>query len=349
MQKLSRRSALKRTAAAVGVPFVLGSASTQVEAGPLIVPWFKRIHTDLYNFHLRVPWWLPPNYVNDLTIVLYGWFPNGAADIITPYTSAVWGLPTITESPNRYWRPFGWPVYRWYPGWGWQSLWIRYGSDTVFVAPGAWLHFGIHLRPCRFHTHIEAWWTHNGSPVARAWLWHIYKIRFPGWWLYQFRNPRVFCPVTLPFPDHPTDAPRFLYNARCFVPAADNLPRLEHLLPDIAPEAFGGTEWQMLQQPAEEPLELQEDATTSFLIPYVENRNPGVEPAPPVFQCGLREEGGVSPLPEEMLDDQQTMAVGMDRAAIEPRGDTNGDGVVGIPDYNVMASQFGKPNVDNAP
>jgi hypothetical protein len=329
---LTRRSALKRTAAALGVPLLAGAFSSPAQAiPPPLLGSPKRIHTDLYNFDLRIPWGLT---ANDLIIFVYGFFPNGVRDVVTTYQNPFWGKPTISVGPYPSWP---WPLHPQHPGWGLNSLAIKYGPG-VERPGGSWMHFGVHFRPCRFHVHIEAWWTWNGAPIARAWLFHIHKIRVRRFWLIRLVNPRVWAPSV-------EELPRHLYNPRYFIPAPDALPRLSQLTTDIQPEQFGAAEgWQPLELPGQAPsLELIPDATTTLLIP-----NPNDDPTPPVLQMGLREAALESSMPPEaMVADESTVAIGSDRAAQEFDADTNGDGIVATPDLNSVRSTYGRESLDN--
>lgn len=329
-----RRLFLRGVVLVVGSLLLVGTLSSPATAQTPLS--FKRIHTDLCNFDLRVP--NIPGLINDLEIVIYGIFPGGVADVVSTFPNPLWGLPKVEYVP-------GWKGNPQHPGYGFDQLIIRYGwwtnNPTVPVAPpGSPMHFGIHLRPCRLHVHMEAWWTFNGQRVARAWLCHIYKIQTPVGWLVRVSNPRVWDPD---FPDKPL----IIHDARFFTPAASSLPRLEDLVSGIEPKRFGTDDWTVLQDGDLYPttLELEPDMVVTFRIPYP---TPIPAPPPPVFQIQLDElTQGTGNSPSSAVP--PPLAVVTDRAAVELEGDLNGDGVVGLPDFNALRTQFGQSSPDESP
>lgn len=346
MQKISRRSALKRTVAAAGVPFIVGSSAPPTQAGPLIYPSRKKIHTDLYNFHLRAPrWWPETWWANDLMIIVYGHFPNGARDVIKTYVPPAGSLPWNPE-PVAVDPPTNWPWNTLDPrhrGANVDPLYIRYlGPDIRWPT---WIHVGIHFRPCRFHVHIEAWWTFNGRPIWRACVVHIHKIRLLGRWLVRVVHPRVWRVID-ELPDQSQDLLVYPYGLRYFIPSPSStrpLPKLEELMPAIMPGDWDD-EW---HYPPDQlgGLGLEPDAETT--IPLANDADAAKSP---VFQIALREKplepGQVIANP---LDDDDTIFVGTDRAADENEADLNGDGLVDYDDYLKMRQNWNAQSQDLVP
>lgn len=318
MKYLSTRRRLLQQAVVLLSSFVLLGAWS-LPARTQTVVSFKRIHTDLCNFDLRVPQIPNGLPVNDLVIIIYGIFPGGVGDVVSTYPNPLWGLPKVEYVP----RSLAGVIDPRHAGFGFDQLIIHYGwrddNQTVDPAtPGSLMHFGVHLRPCRWHVHVEAWWTFNGQRVARAWLCHIYKVRIPHAWIVRVSNPRAWDP------DYP-DRPVILHGAQYFVPAPTKLPRLTDLLSDIKPRDFGAEEdWTHLETST---LPLDPDTGLNFYIP-----NPNDDPTPPVFQIQL-----------------ENLAVVTDRAAVELEADLNGDGGVGAMDFGILRSQYLKQSPDELP
>jgi len=331
MRNTTRRRLLQCVLTLLAALVGLGFPSGPAQAQQPLLPSFKRLHTDLYNFDLRVPQMSAPLFINDVVIIVYGFFPNGAQDVVNLFPNPLWPVqPPIYTHNARDIDPH-------HPGYGMDRLEIRYGPGAI-AQPGTLMHFGVHLRPCRLHVHIEAWWTMNGQRVARAWLCHLHKIRVPGGWLVRVGNPRVWSS------NPESDRNLYLYGARYFQPSTGKLPRLPDLLRTINPANFGSSGWTDLQDGTRYPeiAELAPDGVTTFFVPVDSDTEP------PVVQLFLRLTPPPSPRPSP-AEDPDTVSIGMDRAAVELTADLTGEGAVGIPAFNVLRSQFGQASPDENP
>lgn len=325
-----RRQFLQQALVLLSSVALLGAWSLPAAAQTAPVFSFKRIHTDLCNFDLRVPQIPTGQPINDLVIIIYGIFPGGVNDVVNTYPNPVWGKPTVQYIPGGL-AAITDPRHN---GFGFDQLIIRYGPGET-ARPGSLMHFGVHLRPCRWHVHVEAWWTFNGQRVARAWLCHIYKVRIPHFWVVRVVNPRAWDPE---FPDKPL----IFHGAQYFVPAPTKLPRLTDLLSDINPTQFGAEGWTPLREETS-TLPVDPDMALSFFIP-----NPKDDPTPPVFQIQMEElaQGVGAP---QSADQLPPLAIVTDRAAVELEADLNGDGAVGEPDFRLFRNQYGHSSPDEVP
>jgi len=312
----------------------VGSLPAKAQAPQAWPPSFKRIHTDLCNFDLRVPPTPTGLPINDLVIVIYGFFPGKEGDVVSTYPNPIWGLPKVVYIPAVQAPGVLDPRHA---GYGFDQLIVHYGwrEDNPNVRPAEankLMHFGVHLRPCRWHVHVEAWWTSNGQRVARAWLCHIYKVWTPNGWVVRVTNPRAWNPE---FPDGPV----LLHSAQYFIPKK-GLPHLEDLVSGIQPAEWGADGWTPLREDIV-TVPLEPDQALSFFIPGPEN-------PPPVFQIQME---ALSQTPEvgAAADQLPPAAIVTDRAAVQLEADLNGDGVVGTPDFNTLRLQFGHSSPDEVP
>lgn len=326
----TRRRLLGQAAVLLSSLLLLGAWS--LPARTQTVFSLKRIHTDLCNFDLRVPPTPTGLPINDLVIVIYGIFPGGVGDVVHTYPNPLWGMPKVRYVPAVQAPGDLDPRHA---GYGFDQLIVHYGwrEDNPNVRPAEankLMHFGVHLRPCRWHVHVEAWWTSNGQRVARAWLCHIYKVWTPNGWVIRVTNPRAW---------DGTDGPVMLHSAQYFIPKK-GLPHLEDLVSGIKPTDWGADGWTPLREDIM-TVPIEPDQALSFFIPGPEN-------PPPVFQIQM-EALSQTPGVAAAADQLPPAAIVTDRAAVQLEADLNGDGAVGLPDFNLLRSQYGKSSPDEQP
>ena len=286
-----------------------------------------QIMGQLANFDVRYPASLP----NDLEIVIYG--PGlSTNDVRGTYFNSSWGQPvSITSSINTDITS---------PAFGLDCVVIRYAGPPQPGLVGQLMHFGVRTRLGAAIAHQEVWWTINGQRIQRPCDPHITWICTTTGWLVCVGNP--------------TPVPIYVYGCRWF-PVATNtpLPLLNQLNTTILPAQFGASTWIPLQPPGPNRVFcIQPWCRIYFRIVVTRWR-------PVVFQMAARNiPESVLPLPvsntagtpdpNDWDGNQGTMVILTDRPTQEMAEDLNGDGVVGIPDFNQLRSVFGQTSPDAA-
>jgi len=288
---------------------------------------------NLANFDVRYS----PSLPNDLEIVLYG---DGLKtnDVVEAWNSnillggvgAQWGLPiSITGSVNTDVNS---------PAFGLDCVVVRYAGPPRPALVDRLVHFGVRLRIGAVVAHQEVWWSINGQRILRPCDPHIVWSCTTNGWLVCVANP--------------TPAPIYVYGTRSF-PVATNapLPTLSQLNTSINPSQFGATNWTSLNLPGGQRvfclqpwcciyLRVQ-SATWRPIVFQIAARNvpESVLPLPP---------GTTGPNPNDWNGGfgQGTMAILTTRPTQEFAEDINGDGVVGVPDFNQLRSRFGAISED---
>jgi hypothetical protein len=300
------------------VAVVLSLAGNAVGAG-------VQISGSLANFDVRYPASLP----NDLDIFIYG---DGLTtnDVLSTYPNSQWGAASsITASVNN--DPNS-------PAFGLDCIRVRYVGPPLPALVGQMLHFGVRLKPGAAVAHQEVWWTINGTPVQRPCDPHITWICSRTSWLICITNP--------------TPAPIYIYGCRWFAPgAAAALPPLAALNTNINPVAFGATGWTAVNPPVGQVFCIQPWCRIYIRVPVVTWR-------PIVFQIAARNvsaqqlplpTGTTGPNPADIdpTGEFGTMAILTTRPTEEFAEDINGDGAVGVPDFNALRARFGTVSQDN--
>jgi hypothetical protein len=274
----------------------------------------------LANFDLPIPqpvWYQEPGTPgrlvrpNDVHIVIYGTFPwiAGAPDVVDTYQNGPWGkASSIVHVP---WSNLDLPPT--HPGYGYDQITVTYQGAEL---PGAGVqHFGVALRPCRLHVHVEIWWTYNGKRLWRMCpILHLWKIRVDGWWIVRVNNP--------------TDRPIVMVQPRFFrvTTPRPQFPRIQQLVTDINPGDWGGV-WSFFDVFTE--VEIPENGAVTLRVP-----NSGDSPAPLVVQLRSRDFDS---------SDEVTLT---DRNTDEFDSDTNGDGGVGIQDRATFGREYNLRSAD---
>jgi hypothetical protein len=278
----------------------------------------------------------PPSLPNDLEIILYG---DGltTSDVVGTWNSSNpagsapgigWGTAsslssTVNTDPNS-------------PAFGLDGVVIRYAGPPRPALVGDLAHFGVRLRIGAVAQHREVWWTINGQrilrPDALQVSWHCTK----NGWLISVYNPN---PI-----------PEYVYGVRYFqIAAGVPLPLLNQMITAIQPQQFGAADWTYLSLPG--------NVRVYGISPFnrIYFRVPVVRWRPIIFQIAGRTvpesvlplpPGTIGPNPDDFNGEQGTMFIGTTRATQEFPEDFNGDGVVGIPDFNQLRSVFGTVSED---
>jgi hypothetical protein len=283
-----------------------------------------QIAGNLANFDVRYPASLP----NDFEIVVYG--PGlTAADVLSTYPNPQWGAATsITPSVNN--DPTS-------PAFGLDCLTVRWAGPPLPALVGQMVHYGVRLRIGVAVAHQEAWWTINGQRILRPCDPHVTWTCTKNIWLITITNP--------------TPVPMYIYGGRWFAPGtASPLPQLAQLNTNINPVQFGATGWTQLPFPPGPGgvFCLQPWCRIFLRVPVVNWR-------PVVFQMAARNVDGLQfplppgttgPSPNDFNGEQGTMAILTTRPTEEFAEDVNGDGIVGIPDFNLLRTGFGRQSRD---
>jgi hypothetical protein len=289
----------------------------------------------LGNFDVRYPSSLP----NDLEIVLYG---DGLqpSDVLSTWDSSIplgnppiaagWGTASsITGSINN--DPTS-------PAFGLNCVVVRYAGPPNTAAIGRMLHFGVRLRIGAVVAHQEVWWTINGQRIHRPCDPHITWICTRTGWLVCIANP--------------TPLPIYIYGCRWFpIATGIPLPQLAQLNTFTNPAQFGAPGWTPVQPPNGGPV---------FCIPpwcriYI--RIVITTWRPIVFQIAARNvdqsqfplpPGTTGPNPNDIdpTGEMGTMAILTTRPTQEFAEDINGDGGIGIPDFNMLRSRLNTQSED---
>lgn len=283
-----------------------------------------QITGQLLNFDVRYPNSLP----NDLEIYVYG---AGLTinDVLTNYPNPFWGqaqqpyaagVNTDTSSP----------------AYGLNYVGARYAGPQLPASVGQMLHFGVRLKIGAAVVHQEVWWTLNGQKILRPAQPQVTWISSSNNWLICIGNP--------------TPSPIYVYGPRWFAPATNSaLPQLSQLITTINPVSFGAAGWTNLTLPGS----VQVFAIPAYTPIYFKV---SVTPARPiVFQMAARDvsdavlplpSGTTAPNPNDFNGEIGTMSILTTRPTLEFAEDLNGDGVVGIPDFNQLRSRFGQTSPD---
>ncbi len=295
---------------------LIGNATRGHAAGVMITG-------SLANFDVRYP----PSLPNDLEIVVYG---DGlkTSDVAATWVNSFWGAPvSITGSVNTDSNS---------PAFGLDCVVVRYAGPPLPGQVGQVVHFGVRLRIGAVVAHQEVWWSINGQRILRPCDPQVIWSCTTNGWLLCVANP--------------TTQPIYVYGTR-FFPVASNapLPTLNQLNTSINPTQFGATNWTSLSLPGGQRV---------FCIPAwcrIYFRVPSVTWRPIVFQIAARNApeqvvplppGTTGPNPNDWNGENGTMAILTTRPTHEFAEDINGDGVVGIPDFNQLRSRFGAASPD---
>lgn len=301
-----------------------------------------QIAGSLANYDVRYPASLP----NDHEIVLYGDFPATPSCVIGTWNTnnllggrgVQWGpASSITQSVNT--DPTS-------PAFGLDCITVRWSGPPRPAMVGQMVHYGVHLRPGCAVQHQEVWWTINGQRILRPCDPHVTWTCSRTGWIVTVANP--------------TPVPIYIYGVRHFTPAATGvLPNLNQLNFNMNPAQFGATGWTPIAIPGGGPvLCLQPWCRIHFRIFVTTWR-------PVVFQVAVRNvsneqfplqpAAGGGPNPNDFSpngptgDGQGTMMIMTSRPTQEFAEDINGDGVVGLPDFNPLRARFGSTSQDLTP
>jgi hypothetical protein len=289
-----------------------------------------RITGSLENIDVRYPNSLP----NDIEIVLYG-ADLTTSDVVGTWNSSSTGVPgvgwgpasSITSSVNT---DAGSPAY------GLTGVTVRYAGPPRPNLVGSMVHFGVRLRIGAVAEHREVWWTVNGQrilrPDAPQVSWHCTK----NGWLISVYNPN---PI-----------PTYVYGPQWFPIATGSAPPLlNQMTTAIQPQQFGAAAWTPLPLPGGQRVYGIPPFAKFYLQVQVTRWRPIV------FQIAGRTvpesvlplpTGTTGPNPNDFNGEQGTMFIGTTRATQEFPEDFNGDGVVGIPDFNQLRSFYGSASED---
>jgi len=278
----------------------------------------------LANFDARYPNSLP----NDFEIVLHG---DGLAttDVISTFSNPSWGVASsvsaiVNSDPTS-------------PAFGLSSVTARYAGPPLPASVGQMVSFGARLKIGAAVAHAELWWTINGVRILRPEnaqvIWHATK----NGWMIELNNPNT--------------VPIYVYGTRFFAPAAGSpLPTLAQLTSAINPVAFGAAGWTTLALPGGVQVFAIQPHDHFFL------KVASVPLRPVVFQFATRNVSvAVFPLPPGTTgpnandfdgNSNGTMTIQTTRPTQEFPEDLEGDGVVGIPDFNQLRTGFGKTSAD---
>lgn len=288
---------------------------------------------NLSNFDLRYPGTQP----DDLEILLYG---DGLStndvtwtwDSSTPYGDPVnWGRPVVSdmgvsEDPNS-------------PAFGLDCLMVRYaGPRRPDLVGKSRLHFGVTLTKPVIHQ--EIWWSLDGRRLRHCDP-QVSWTQTPKGWLACIINPGP--------------APLYVYGCRFFqVPLAARLPLLDRMTLDLRPADFGVADWTPIRLPIR----------VTCLQPWcrIYLRLPTPNPNPILFQLAarnvgedvlpLRQDPDLGPDPDDFQSQGPgegefgTMSILTTRATQVSQSDLNGDGAIGIPDFNLLRGSFGLRSID---
>lgn len=279
------------------------------------------ISGSLANFDVRYPNSLP----NDLEVVIYG-VGLTTADVLGTYNNPFWGqansvTPSVNNDPTS-------------PAFGLDCIVIRWVGPPLPAQVGQMVHFGVRLRIGAAVAHQEVWWTINGQRILRPCDPHITWICTTQGWLVCIANP--------------TNLPFYVYGLRYFpVPLSAPLPLLNQLNTNINPVQFGATGWT--------PVALPGNVRVLCIPPWcrIYIRVTITRWRPIVFQLAARDvDENIFPLnpptgpiqapqPNDFNGTNGTMNILTGRATEEFPEDLNGDGVVGIPDFNLFRPRVG--------
>ena len=278
-----------------------------------------QIAGNLANFDVRYPNSLP----NDLEIVIYG-AGLTTTDVLSTYPNPNWGqassiVASVNNDPNS-------------PAFGLDCITVRWAGPPVPANAGQMMHFGVRLKVGVAVAHQEVWWTINGVRILRPCDPHVTWICSRNTWLICITNPTPF--------------PIYVYGPRWFpLPLAPSpLPQLTQLNTNINPIAFGGTGWTPLQLPGGQQVFCIQPWCRIYL------RVPILTWRPIVFQIAARNvdetvlplpTGTNGPNPNDFDGQNGTMAILTTRPTEEFAEDINGDGVIGIPDFNLWRPRNG--------
>lgn len=292
---------------------------------------------DLKNVDVRYPCFQDPGgnmvYPNDIEIVIYA--DDFAVDATGKPTAVV---HTFDTGPDGTTGGLGWgagqvgqpqpvddPAS---PFWGMRCLTIRWAGRPRPDLDGRMVHIGVHVAPNQPILGSEIWWTLDGVRIARPCDPHVTWICTRRGWIICIENP--------------SPVPIYIYGCRFFAPASSApLPTLPELRTDIAPERFGG-QWTRIPVPA----------PVTCIQPWCRIYVPIIVTTwrPVVFQIAARnapQEGTEDSFFDQPdPEDPHTMAIFIGRAGTSFAGDADGDGRVGIPDFNAVRADFNKPNPD---
>jgi len=198
------------------------------------------------------------------------------------------------------------------------------------------LSFGVRLRIGAVVVHQELWWTINGQRIQRPDSVHVIWHATKNGWLIALNNPNPF--------------PTYVYGTRFFAPATNSpLPTLAQLTTSMNPATFGATGWTSLALPGGAQVFCLQPWCSIYL------RVPSVPLRPVVLQIAARDVteavlplpvGTTGPNPSDFNGSNGTMSIQTTRATQEFAEDLNGDGAVGIPDFNLLRTRFGTISQD---
>jgi hypothetical protein len=229
------------------------------------------------------------------------------------------------------------------PGYGLDCITIRYSGAPNQAAVNHLVHFGVRMRVGAAVAHQEVWWTINGQRILRPCDTHIVWICTTHGWLICIANP--------------TPNPIYIYGLRYFQPSTTlALPLLSDLTTYVDPARFQG-QWTNVPLPTSPGV----PAPSVYCIPawcriYI--RVSTTRWYPIVLQVAARNvsdsvlplpQGTTGPNPNDWNGEQGTMAIMSTRSNQEFGEDLNGDGAVGIPDFNMLRTRFGQVSQDQTP
>lgn len=315
MYEFVSRARFLASGAGLIIVSLLGSIA-QVQAAGV------QISGNLANFDVRYPNSLP----NDFEIIVYG-AGLTAADVLSTFPNPQWGpANSITASVNN--DPNS-------PAFGLDCITIRWVGPPLPALVGQMLHFGVRLRIGAAVAHQEAWWTINGVRILRPCDPHITWICSRTSWLICITNP--------------TPQPMYIYGCRWFpVVTPFPFPQLAQLNTNINPTAFGAAGWTPVNPPIGQVFCIQPWCRIYIKIPVITWR-------PIIFQIAARNvpdtvlplpPGTTGPNPNDFDGDNGTMAILTTRPTQEFAEDINGDGAVGLPDFNSLRSMFNQTSQD---
>jgi hypothetical protein len=289
-----------------------------------------QIYGSLANFDVRYPNSLP----NDIEIVLYG-AGLKTNDVVGTWNSSStvvpgvgWGFASsITATVNTDTNS---------PAYGLDCVSVRYAGPPRPNLVGQLVHFGVRLRIGAVVAHQEVWWTLNGQRILRPCDTHITWICTSTGWLICIANPN---PI-----------PIYVYGPQYFpIATGVALPLLNQMNTGIQPQQFGAEAWTPLPLPGGQRVYCIPAWCRIYLQVQVTRWRPVI------FQIAARTvpesvlplpAGTIGPNPNDFNGEQGTMFIGTMRPTQEFPEDINGDGAVGLPDFNQLRGQFGTTSED---
>lgn len=278
-------------------------------------------------------------YPDDVEIVCYG--PElKKEDVIWTWDTSNplyeirlnWGTPDVSVVEN-----FVDPQNPAYPGNGMNCLTIRWhGPIRPELGPptgpglGQFVHVGAHFKPSAGIVHCEIWWTRDGVRVA--------NVCDPKLTFICSTSTITVCV------ENPYSVPIYVYGCRFFQPATTKLPRLSDLVTHIQPQAFGADGWTVAPTPAS-VIRLDPWCRIYVKLPGRTTWSPVVFQLASSFTRDITPAFDGGPNPEDPF----TAAIRTTRSGVIRQADADGDGIVGIRDYQALQREYRRPNPDLVP